>query len=356
MTADAVGGVWQYSLDLIASLVRQDAEVLLVTQGPEPSAEQLRQLEEIPRARWKHLDVSLEWMPDGFNEFSRACRAMLEFEREFQADLIHLNGYSLAVAPWKAPVVVVAHSCVFSWWQAVHHNTPDGSWAEYRERVTQGLEAASEIVAPSDFMRDSISLHYGIAPERVRVIHNFSTAPVTKRGEKQPYVLAVGRMWDRAKNMQLLRTIANDLVWPLRVAGGDEAVLTEGSISYLGRLSHEGVLAQMAEASIFVHPAVYEPFGLAVLEAARSGCCLVLADTPSLRELWDGAAIFLRPDDSRGWIEQINWLSRNRDQREELAARATASAGRFHGEDISAEYRHLYERAILRKAAAGVAA
>jgi glycosyltransferase involved in cell wall biosynthesis len=34
-----------------------------------------------------------------------------------------------------------------------------------------------------------------------------------------------------------------------------------------------------------------------VLEAALSRCALVLADIPSLRELWDGAAIFVTPED-----------------------------------------------------------
>ena len=38
---------------------------------------------------------------------------------------------------------------------------------------------------------------------------------------------------------------------------------------------------------------VYEPFGLAVLEAAQAGCALVLSDIPTHREMWDGAAIFV---------------------------------------------------------------
>ena len=37
----------------------------------------------------------------------------------------------------------------------------------------------------------------------------------------------------------------------------------------------------------------YEPFGLAVLEAAQAGMRLVLSDIPSFRELWDGAATFV---------------------------------------------------------------
>ena len=61
---------------------------------------------------------------------------------------------------------------------------------------------------------------------------------------------------------------------------------------YLGPLSHSQTLRQLDAASIFLHPAFYEPCGLSVLEAARCRCCLVLSDIPSLRELWEGAAIF----------------------------------------------------------------
>ena len=48
----------------------------------------------------------------------------------------------------------------------------------------------------------------------------------------------------------------------------------------------------MSHASIYALPALYEPFGLSILEAALSGCALVLGDIPSLRENWTGAALF----------------------------------------------------------------
>ena len=51
----------------------------------------------------------------------------------------------------------------------------------------------------------------------------------------------------------------------------------------------------MARTAVFVSPALYEPFGLAVLEAAQAGCALVLSDIPTFRELWDGVALFVAP-------------------------------------------------------------
>jgi glycogen synthase len=56
----------------------------------------------------------------------------------------------------------------------------------------------------------------------------------------------------------------------------------------------------MSEAEIFCAPALYEPFGLAVLEAAISGAALVLSTAPSFVELWSEAARFVDPDDMGG--------------------------------------------------------
>ena len=52
----------------------------------------------------------------------------------------------------------------------------------------------------------------------------------------------------------------------------------------------------IARAAIYALPAHYEPFGLSILEAAMSGCALVLGDIPSLREIWGDAAVFVHPD------------------------------------------------------------
>src|SRR5690606_6582753 len=59
---------------------------------------------------------------------------------------------------------------------------------------------------------------------------------------------------------------------------------------------------------VFVSAATFEPFGLAVLEAAAAGCPLVLADMPIFRELWDGAATFIDPADAAGFAAAIGEL------------------------------------------------
>src|SRR2546423_15535493 len=68
MTADAVGGVWRYYVDLAAALVDHGAEVLIATMGPRPSDEQRHELLSIPRVRLVESDYALEWMPDTWGD------------------------------------------------------------------------------------------------------------------------------------------------------------------------------------------------------------------------------------------------------------------------------------------------
>src|SRR5205085_10355716 len=104
-----------------------------------------------------------------------------------------------------------------------------------------------------------------------------------------------------AKNIQLLCGAASSLPWPVFVAGDTRDPLGRGraleGVRALGPLTSAEIAEWYARASIYALPARYEPFGLSVLEAARSGCALVLGDIESLRENWDGAAIFVSPDD-----------------------------------------------------------
>src|SRR3546814_625675 len=111
-------------------------------------------------------------------------------------------------------------------------------------------------------------------------------------GRKEPFILTAGRLWDGAKNVSTLAAIAPRLSWPV-VAAGDARGPTGGTraaggLRMLGPLDAGDLAGWMGRAAIFASPARYEPFGLAVLEAALSGCGLVLGDIPTFRELWDG--------------------------------------------------------------------
>jgi glycogen(starch) synthase len=353
MTADAVGGVWSYALDLSRGLTANGVEVVLAVMGPGLDASQRAAAESIPRLKLLHRPFDLEWFQSVSGlEIIQSSDWLKRIAREYEVDLVHLNGYAQAAAEWDIPVVVVAHSCVYSWWMAVHGTVPQDAYRVYRGRVMAGLRAASAVIAPTRWMLDTLRSIYNVGLPESTVISNFTYMPVGGTS-KEPFILASGRFWDSGKNLTLLDSIVPRLHWPVRVAGQFEG--PEGCseiprhLTATGQLARDEMAAQFSQASIFVHPARYEPFGLAVLEAASNGCALVLADIPSLRELWGECAVFASPDDETQWVDALNGLAESDNDRLALADRARRRAAEFTPEISVGRYLNVYENLIRNR-------
>ena len=97
-----------------------------------------------------------------------------------------------------------------------------------------------------------------------------------------------------------------------------------------------------AEDVIFAAPAVYEPFGLSVLEAAACGGALVLGDIPSLRELWQGAALFVAPRDQDALSDALQRLARDHQLRAKMRRAALMRARRYSLDAMVEAYRALH--------------
>src|SRR5947209_4436730 len=134
MTADTVGGVWTYVMDLARALDPHGVEVVLATMGARASADQRAAAHACRNVRLIESDYKLEWMQSPWEDVERAGDWLLELEHRFAPDLVHLNGYVHAALPWSASVLVVGHSCVRSWFTAVKGSVP-AEWDEYTQRV-----------------------------------------------------------------------------------------------------------------------------------------------------------------------------------------------------------------------------
>jgi glycogen(starch) synthase len=247
----------------------------------------------------------------------------------------------------------VGHSCVLSWWRAVKGETVPEDYDRYAVEVAAGLDAADLVIAPSESMLTSLGQHYG-PPRRSRVIYNGRDAKTYKPGAKEPIVFTAGRLWDEAKNLEALETVAPRLPWPVFVAGenhhpdGGEA--RPHHTRLLGRLSPRALSAWYGRASIYCLPARYEPFGLSILEAALSGCALVLGDIPSLREIWRHRAVFVPPDDPEALADTLQRLIDDPDRRSSLAAGSRARALQLTPDKMVEAYLAAYGEVLAERA------
>ncbi len=332
ITTDAVGGVWTYTLDLAGALAEAGATVRVVTLGPRPDAEQRCEAER------RGLDVvetghTLEWLAPDANTVRLAGKAVARLATAFGADVVHLNTPALAAsARFDRPIVATSHSCIATWWNAVHGAPLPERYGWCAALTRAGLVAADVAVVPTAAFGAATREIYAL--ERMpRAVHNGRAgAPVAAHDELDE-IFAAGRLWDEGKNVQALDRAARRIAWPVRAAGGmakpDGGKVRFNALQTIGHWPGARVRKHLARRPIFVSPARYEPFGLAILEAAQAGCALVLNDIPSLRELWADAALFVAADEPDDLADALQGLMDDREQRRILGRTARRRADAY---------------------------
>jgi glycogen synthase len=349
MTTDPIGGVWQYALELCRELAKSGVNVVLATMG-----RRLERGERVLTCDLQNVELcesayKLEWMSEPWSDVKAAGQWLLDLESRFKPSLIHLNQYSHGAIPWQVPALVVGHSCVYSWFEAVKGSLPGAEWLSYREAVRLGLQGADLVTAPSRSMLASLKKFYGRFAAAEPIYNGRSSARFAP-GAKEEFIFTAGRLWDEAKNIASLNSVIVRISWPIYAAGESRGpdgkpALADGPI-LLGYLDADRLAHWYSRAAIFVLPARYEPFGLSALEAALSGCALVLGDSESLREIWHDAALFVRPEDPEHLRAALVELIASPSLREDFSRRARKRAGSFTPERMARAYLEVYARLL----------
>ena len=330
MTVDATGGVWRYAMDLARGLQAEGIETVFLGLGPEPAAHERRKAQALGILDW--APAPLDWMVSDESDLSHLPALIAERAARHGAGAIQVNVPSQAAGmPEGLPVVAFHHSCVATWFRAVRgHALPD-AWSWQARLTRRGLERADAVAAPSRSHAEAVAACYPGAG-RIAVVPNAVKVTETAGGDA-PYVAASGRWWDDGKNGATLDAAAGRMIWPVVMTGPTRSPtsqsFTPARAVAAGPLPHDAALALTREAGIFVAPSLYEPFGLAVAEAARVSRPLVLADIPTFRELWDGAALFFPANDPDALCDAANRLIEDPVVRRRLGHAAQMRARRF---------------------------
>lgn len=350
MTLDAVGGVWRYGMDLAGNLKKFGYRFTFAGFGPEPSPSQRAEAERTGELVW--LDAPLDWIVQDERALDAVPPLLASLVAERQVDLVHLNLPSQAAGlVLPVPVLVVSHSCVVTWFAAVRGSDVPPEWAWQKRRNRAGFDNCDIVVAPSQSHADMLRASYGPIANQ-RVVYNGSR-PTPGSADKQPLVFAAGRWWDDGKNVATLDAAAPMMDWKLVLAGSNRGpagqYMAIGNADHRGELPHAEVRGLMARAGIVVSPSIYEPFGLAPLEAAGAGAALVLSDIPTYRELWDEAALFAPAFDANAFAEAVNSLIRDPGRRADMAEKARRRAQRYTLAAQASAMRQVYADLLNRK-------
>lgn len=360
MTADTVGGVWTYALDLAEAFASRGVRTTLAVLGPGPSPAQKRAAGAIAGLRLIATGLPLDWMASDPAVLAAAGRRLALMAGESGADIVHLNSPALAAADrFEQPVVGVCHSCLATWWDAVRGGDLPNDFTWKTELLAAGYAACDALIAPSYAFMQATAARYRIVPHMVR--NGRAARRQWSTPSKSPFALASGRFWDDAKNVHALdaaasRMTCNRVYAAGPLSHGDAEPVALDSVIALGSVAPDALAGWLARAAVFVSFALYEPFGLGVLEAAQAGCALVLSDIPTHRELWEGAAVFIDPADADAAAGVLDRLLAAPAEAARLGALAERRSRDFTAEAMAEGALAIYRRLLADHAALSEAA
>jgi glycogen synthase len=356
VTADTVGGVWTYTEELVSGLALRGHQITLISFGKLPSPDQTLWMSGLRGLDYRPTEFRLEWMQDAELDIVESMQYLCSVAREVKPDLLHVSQFAYGALPIDIPRVVVAHSDVLSWWSSVRgEDPPQTEWFTwYRHIVAAGLSGATAVVTPSKSMLDSLQQNFETPCEATVIPNGRDSRLFDPDLPKVDRVVAVGRLWDQAKNISVLTRQRHPI--PVLVAGAhimnsDSKELTaphpppDCNVDFAGVLSQPELRHVLAMSSIYAATSCYEPFGLAPLEAALSGCALIANDIPTFHELWGDAALYFRHNDAASLAGSIALLASNPDIRQDYADRAYRRAlEQFTTDRMFDGYEALYQR------------
>ena len=177
---------------------------------------------------------------------------------------------------------------------------------------------AREVYTVSDDQRHLISDKLGIPLDKIGITYNgwehmnavepdesvFEKLPDVKKGE---YFYALGSL-AKHKNYKWIREVARrnpDKTFvvaggaDLAAFGKDEADAAQntGNVFYPGYVTDGENKALMQHCKAFLHPAVFEGFGIPPLEALSQGAPILLSNASCLPELYGDCARYFAPQD-----------------------------------------------------------
>lgn len=284
-----------------------------------------------------------------------ACLSRRRFDVYFEPNYV-----PLAIKARRIVVAVPDFSCV------LHPEWHRPEAMEYfRHTFFKNIGRADQIIAISDFIRDTAIHEFGFAADRVTTIHlgydnevffqHEAEGLLTARNKlslPQRFILYVGSIEPRKNLVRLLKayqqlSAAQRGEVKLILAGfsgWDNAEVMEllmamqQDVTYLGYVD-EGQLAMLYNlAELFVYPALYEGFGLPPLEAMASGCPVMVANVASLPEVCGEAATYVDPNDVEQMTNELARLIEDEKARNILSKKGLERAKLFSWERSAREH------------------
>ncbi len=296
--------------------------------------------------------------------------------RQHRIEVLHVPSYRRLL--WSQPCALVATIHDLAPFQIA--NKYDWKRMFYgRVVVKQLAKRQHEVIAISKNTANDIDRFFGLAREKISVIHNgldherffpgskseATNAIATRYGINFPFFLYVARLEHPAKNHTRLIEAFNQFKaetksnWRLVFGGSDwhgAEIIHEQirnspfakEVHSLGFVADSQLPTLYRAADAFVYPSLYEGFGLPPIEAMACGCPVISSTRGSLGEVVGNAAKIIDPENISEIKNALSELAINSDLREQLRKTGLVRAKYFNWKKTAEATLEVYRRAAER--------
>jgi glycosyltransferase involved in cell wall biosynthesis len=301
---------------------------------------------------------------------------------EADADLVHHPFFDLfyATCPWKPPLptVVTIHDVIPLLFPK-HYPKGLKGWLRL-QRQRWCLKNIAAIITDSECSKQDIITHLSVNPDKIRVVY-LTPHPKLKRASEvemkavfhtyhipKPFWLYVGDINYHKNVLRLIKAYAKTgqqyqlvLVSKALSNSSPEAKEIHSLISNLNINNAVTIIDSLppeslkelgtlySAASFYVHPSLYEGFGLPPLEAMACGTPVISSQAGSLSEIVGDAALIFDPHKQSSLESAIQQaLALTQAERNMLIQKGYENVARFSVKKVAIDTKRVYEEALSR--------
>jgi len=330
-----LGGTENYLLDLSKRLAKKN-DVSIITSllpGAERYEEYLGiKIYRLPSLILRKLPSFLPppfSMPLGFGYyFSEICR-------KEKPDIVHLHN---RFAPQFDSVIFWKRLLHLPLFLNIHNSRPIGINAQtdffgsvYDDTIGRLImKSCDRIIANSRYSLEA-TVPNDYPKARQEVIYNGIDTKVYRKKKAhikdelgcEHLLLSVGRLLPQKGLEYLIRALPDieaDYHYLMMGEGPEKDKLErlvnklglEKRVTIMGKVSDEKKIECYSDADIFVHPSLYEPFGIVLVEAMATECAVVSTKVGGIPEVVGDAGILVEPRDSKGIANAIETIAHDK--------------------------------------------